>query len=200
MNEKLIAIQQQLKAPKSQFNSFANYKYRNAEDILNALKPLLKEHGLSLLLTDDVVNIGDHNYVKSTAILSEINTEAVATTSAFAREEVSLKGQIAAQITGGASSYARKYALNGMFLIDDSQDPDSQDNSPKPTPKPKASKLADADEISVMLTKAKEVSGLSTKDEVVKWFNDTLQCLPNEVPKSDVAEILDEIEAKRISG
>lgn len=130
MNKKLIAIQQKLKAPKSQYNKFAKFSYRNAEDILLALKPLLLAEGLSLVLSDEVVNIGNANYIKATAILEDDEGE-TCTTTAFAREEETLKGQIAAQITGGASSYARKYALNGMFLIDDSEDPDSQDNRPK---------------------------------------------------------------------
>lgn len=133
MHNKLINIQQKLKAPKNQWNDFSKYKYRNAEDILNALKPLLKEEELTLLLTDKVLNIGNHNYIEATAVLSDGETQI--TVCAYAREEESLKGQIAAQITGGASSYARKYALNGMFLIDDSQDPDSQDNTQQPAKK-----------------------------------------------------------------
>jgi hypothetical protein len=167
MNPKLIAIQQELKAPKSQWNDFSKYKYRNAEDILNALKPLLKEQGLSLILTDQVVNVGEHNYVKATAILSEKDTEAVATTSAYAREEVTLKGQIAAQITGGASSYARKYALNGMFLIDDSQDPDSQDNTKakgKPENKPALTGMA-TDKQRETIAKHLKAIGVAEEDQ-----------------------------------
>lgn len=133
IRQKLSKVQQALKAPKSQFNSFANYKYRNQEDILEALKPLLEKEGLVLVLGDEVVNVGEANYVKAYAKVADIDgaDEDYIEVTAYAREEVSLKGQIAAQITGGASSYARKYALNGLFNIDDSQDPDSQDNTKK---------------------------------------------------------------------
>ena len=127
MNDKLIKIQQELKAPKSEYNAFAKYQYRSAENILEAVKPLLHAEGLTILLSDEVVNIGNSNYVKATVTLSD--GKASIETSAYAREEESLKGQIAAQITGGASSYARKYALSGMFAIDDTKDADSQDNT-----------------------------------------------------------------------
>lgn len=128
MNEKLMNIQAELKAPKSQYNSFGKYYYRNCEDILEALKPLLKKHDLTLVLTDEVINIGQHNYVKADAILQG-DTDIRITVSAYAREADTKKGMDDAQITGSASSYARKYALNGLFAIDDTKDADSQDNS-----------------------------------------------------------------------
>ena len=123
MKEKLLKIQQELKAPKNQFNAFGKYKYRSAEDILEAVKPVLLECGCVLTLSDDLVNIGDRYYVKATATLS--NGEVIDQVTAFAREEESKKGMDGSQITGTASSYARKYALNGLFLIDDTKDSDA---------------------------------------------------------------------------
>lgn len=123
MNEKLIKIQTELKAPKNQRNNFGNYNYRSCEDILEAVKPLLKENGLTLRLTDELVNIGERYYIKATAILSD-GTETIENV-AYAREEETKKGMDGSQITGASSSYARKYALNGLFLIDDVKDSDS---------------------------------------------------------------------------
>jgi len=130
---KLVNIQQRLNAPKSQFNAFGKYKYRNCEDILEAVKPLL--NGSILTISDELINVGDRYYVQATAKL-ELGEEYFFAT-AFARETESKKGMDEAQITGSASSYARKYALNGLFLIDDSKDPDTRDNSSKP-PEPKS--------------------------------------------------------------
>jgi len=125
--EKLLAIQTELKAPKGQFNSFGKYKYRSCEDILEALKPLLSKADYTLTLTDEIVEVGGRVYIKATATIRDgLKTASV---TAFARESLSKKGMDESQITGTASSYARKYALNGMFLIDDTQDADTQDNS-----------------------------------------------------------------------
>ena len=121
----LAAIQQKLKAPKGQVNSFGNYKYRNCEDILEAVKPLLGE--AVVLLSDEIIMVGDRVYVKATATLRF--EEWSVSVSASARESLDKKGMDTAQITGAASSYARKYALNGLFLIDDTKDADSKDNS-----------------------------------------------------------------------
>jgi hypothetical protein len=120
---KLAAIQAQLKAPKSQYNSFGNYKYRKAEDILEAVKPLPKQHGGSLTISDSIEAVGDRIYVKATCIFRE--GEQVTEVSGYARDPDDKKGMDASQITGTASSYARKYALNGLFLIDDTKDPDA---------------------------------------------------------------------------
>lgn len=114
-------IQQQLKAPKSQRNNYGGYNYRSAEDILEAVKPLLE--GITLTLDDEVVLIGDRFYIKATATLSDGEDEIKAT--AFAREEKEQKGMSAGQLTGATSSYARKYCLNGLFCIDDAKDLDS---------------------------------------------------------------------------
>lgn len=126
IHEKLVAIQSELKAPKSQTNTFGKYKYRSCEDILEAVKPLLKEQNLVLTISDEIVEVGGRVYVKATAKLSEMDMHILVT--AFARESLDKKGMDDAQITGSASSYARKYALNGLFLIDDTKDADTMDN------------------------------------------------------------------------
>lgn len=122
--KELIAIQSKLKAPKSQFNKFGGYKYRKAEDILEAAKPLLANQKCTLIITDDVVLIGNRIYVKATAILKNEKGECE-TSTGWAREEETKKGMDGSQITGASSSYARKYALNGLFAIDDNQDSDA---------------------------------------------------------------------------
>lgn len=122
--KELITIQSKLKAPKSQFNRFGNYKYRKAEDILEAVKPLLAEQGCTLVITDDIVMVGNRIYVKATATIKNGKGETEQTTG-FAREEDTKKGMDGSQITGASSSYARKYALNGLFAIDDNQDSDT---------------------------------------------------------------------------
>lgn len=119
---KLLAVQAELKAPKGQYNGFGKYKYRSCEDILEAVKPLLKKVGLVLTLTDDIVNIGTRFYVKATATVTDIQDGAQVSVNAFAREEDSKKGMDGSQVTGASSSYARKYALNGLFDIDDTKD------------------------------------------------------------------------------
>lgn len=121
----LLQIQSELKAPKNQHNSYGNYDYRSAEDILQAVKPLLIKHKDELYLTDEVVAIGNHYYVKATAVFFDGDKATRAT--AFAREDETRKGMSAPQMTGSASSYARKYALNGLFLIDDTKDPDTNE-------------------------------------------------------------------------
>lgn len=122
--KELVAIQSELKAPKNQVNKFGGYNYRSAEDIMEAAKKVLSKYDCFLVVTDDIVMIGERVYVKATATIT--NSEGVSvSTSAFAREEESKKGMDAAQVTGSASSYARKYALNGLFCIDDTKDPDA---------------------------------------------------------------------------
>ena len=128
---RLINIQQKLKAPKNQKNSFGNYMYRSAEDILEAVKPLLKEYELSLIINDEIIAIEHRFYVKATANLFDKECKLIASTSAFAREEETKKGQDGSQVTGASSSYARKYALNGLFAIDDTKDADSTNTHDK---------------------------------------------------------------------
>ena len=125
MIEKLIKIQSELKAPKNQNNTFGNYKYRSCEDILEAVKPLLSREGLLLTLTDTIEQIGNRFYVKATVKLTD-GTETVENT-AYAREEETKKGMDGPQVTGTSSSYARKYALNGLFCIDDTKDADTDE-------------------------------------------------------------------------
>ena len=127
--KELINIQSELKAPKSQYNSFGKYQYRNAEDILEAVKPLLKKNNCHLTITDEIILIGDRYYVKATAEIT--NGTEVVVTSALAREEESKKGMDSAQLTGATSSYARKYALNGLFCIDDTKDSDYNNQGDK---------------------------------------------------------------------
>lgn len=138
---KLISIQSELKAPKGQYNSFGKYKYRSAEDILEAVKPLLKKYECCLLLSDEVVVKEGRHYVKATATLCADDTSVKVT--AYAREPETKKGMDESQITGTASSYARKYALNGLFAIDDTKDADTDEyikqTASKPTSEPKTS-------------------------------------------------------------
>ena len=125
----LKKIQQELKAPKGQYNNFGRYAYRSAEDILEAVKPLLAKYDAELILSDDITEIGGRVYVKATATIKGNDDTEKITVTAFAREPAEKKGMDESQITGTASSYARKYALNGLFLIDDNKDADSIDAS-----------------------------------------------------------------------
>ena len=123
---KLVKIQAELKAPKNQVNSFGKYKYRSAEDIIEAVKPILFKYETALLISDEIVQVADRVYVKATAMLIDQNNEELPIqVYGWAREEDVKKGMDAAQITGSASSYARKYALNGLFAIDDTKDSDA---------------------------------------------------------------------------
>lgn len=142
INKVLSRIQQELKAPKGQWNSFSNYHYRSCEDILEAVKPLLGD--CTLTLNDDVHVAGDRVYIKATATL-QCGTGTIST-SAFAREPLTKKGMDDSQITGATSSYARKYALNGLFCIDDEKDADSMNNNQsKPAPKKQPQQKVDDD-------------------------------------------------------
>jgi len=119
------SIQSELKAPKGQTNKFGGYSYRSAEDILEAVKPLLNKYNCFLTVSDEIVEVGGRVYVKATATVHESHSDPIALTTAFAREAEVKKGMDDAQITGSASSYARKYALNGLFAIDDTKDADA---------------------------------------------------------------------------
>ena len=125
--EKLNVIQSKLKAPKGQFNKFGNYKYRSCEDILEALKPLLAETKTTIVMKDEVELIGDRHYLRAICTLYDLESDGQISNSAFAREPESKKGMDSAQITGSTSSYARKYALNGLFAIDDTKDSDTNE-------------------------------------------------------------------------
>ena len=138
---KLMAIQSELKAPKNQYNSFGKYNYRSCEDILEAVKPLAKAQGCAVLLSDEAVVVDGWHYIKATVQLVSVEGE-VAAAVAYAREPEMKKGMDASQITGTASSYARKYALSGLFALDDTKDADSQDNSSEGKPAQKPAKKA----------------------------------------------------------
>lgn len=122
--EKVQKVQEELKAPKNQFNKFGNYAYRSCEDIYNAVKPLLAKYGLYLTVSDELVTVGERYYIKATATLGNVDDLSFIHNVAYAREEETKKGMDGSQITGASSSYARKYALNGLFLIDDVRDSD----------------------------------------------------------------------------
>lgn len=126
MIKELITIQSKLKAPKNRYNKFGGFNYRSAEDILDAVKPLLAENECTLTLSDEVIIIGNRYYIKATATLTN-KDDVTVTNAAYAREDETKKGMDGSQITGTASSYARKYALNGLFLIDDTKDADTDE-------------------------------------------------------------------------
>ena len=170
--KELIEIQSELKAPKNQKNTFGKYMYRSAEDILEAVKPLLKKYNCHLTISDEMVVLGERYYVKATATLT--TKEGIyKSTTAYAREEESKKGMDASQLTGSTSSYARKYALNGLFCIDDTKDSDftnTHGKEVKPTPRavnPKETVEKELKDAIDILNKCKDVASV---DEVVKAY------------------------------
>lgn len=181
----LLQIQSELKAPKGQYNSFGKYKYRSCEDILEAAKPICAKYGVILTLSDELVNIGERYYVKATARLmdDEGNSESV---TAYAREEETKKGMDGSQITGTASSYARKYALNGLFLIDDTKDADT-DEYKKQGNKQSASKPQQMTYREKVITVAKE-RGMSL-NELAKDYE-----LSGSTTEERYAEVLKHLE------
>lgn len=178
LNEKLQTIQNSLKAPKGQFNKFGNYSYRSCEDILEAVKPLLKEQSLTLILSDEPVLIGERYYIKATCTVTDGEETLQAT--AYAREAETKKGMDDSQITGAASSYARKYALNGMFCIDDTKDADSTNKHGANEPEP----LNGNDFI-------KKINSAKTVQQLVKLFNE------NQAAINGDKEILTAFKAKK---
>ena len=167
---RLMNIQQKLKAPKNQRNNFGNYNYRSAEDILEAVKPILKEEKCVIVIGDDIVSVGDRTYVKATAhLISAEDGKEIASTSALAREPADKKGQDDSQITGATSSYARKYALNGLLCIDDTKDADATNTHGKtePTP-PKKKELSDEEKAAEIKKKVDDmVNRISKSDKIV---------------------------------
>ena len=150
LKTKLLHIQQELKVPKGRPNRFGGYKYRSAEDILTAVKPLLQEYGVLLVLTDTIEQVGDRYYVKATATLTDTDLSSGLSTTAYARETAERKKYDDSQLTGAASSYARKYALGGLFLIDDTADADTYeepaDDDPAELDRQEAEERAAAEE------------------------------------------------------
>ena len=127
LREKLMRIQTELKAPKNLYNSFGKYKYRNAEGILEALKPLEEKYKVSFILQNEMIVLGDRIYVKAIATIMDVDTEEMISTTAYAREAEAKKGMDEAQVTGATSSYANKYCLNMLLLLDDTKDVDSEE-------------------------------------------------------------------------
>lgn len=173
--QKLINIQRDLKCHKSQFNSFGKYKYRSCEDILEAVKPLLAREECTLTLSDEIVNVGDRYYVKATARITD--GTATRTVTAYAREAAEKKGQDDSQITGTASSYARKYALNGLFLIDDTKDADTDEYQAQTT-----QKMATAAQKKTLMTLCKE-KGVDV-NEILKQVGCTGQMTADQYGKA----------------
>lgn len=172
ITEQLRTVQVALKAPKGQRNTFGNYNYRSCEDILEAVKPLLSKEKLTLMLDDSVESIGERVYIKATAVLENDDGEQVEN-HAYAREAETKKGMDDSQITGTASSYARKYALNGLFLIDDTKDADTDSYQQQTTMRPPK-----------LITKAQTEELLSLCAEL-KWpANEMLKYLSKKYPDS----------------
>lgn len=138
---KLIKVQNELKAPKNQYNNFGKYSYRNCEDICESVKPLLLANGLAMFISDNIELIGDRYYINAIVTVVDTETGETLTNSALAREEENKKGMDSSQVTGSTSSYARKYALNGMFLIDDTKDSDFTNTHGKENNEEKLSRI-----------------------------------------------------------
>jgi hypothetical protein len=163
-----------LNAPKGQYNSFGRYRYRSCEDILAAVKPLLQQNKCTLIISDDIMQVGERIYIKATATVTNSAGEKESAT-AFAREEEQKKGMDASQVTGAASSYARKYALNGLFAIDDTKDADTLNNSPQYTqPAQTTAQTTDgmtSDEIFTAYA-LPSIEQATTKEELARIYND----------------------------
>lgn len=164
IRESLLNIQAELKAPKSQRNTYGNYNYRSCEDILEAVKPHLKANKCILTISDEIVNVGNRYYIKATATLGEVEGNGGITNIAYAREEETKKGMDGAQITGTASSYARKYALNGLFCIDDTKDADTDEHAKQTEAEPKQEKKA-SDKQKELIRKIAEEQGKEINEE-----------------------------------
>ncbi|WP_298633425.1 ERF family protein [uncultured Veillonella sp.] len=165
--EKIVAIQSELKAPKGQYNSFGKYNYRSCEDILEGVKPLLAKHGLVLTIRDGIELIGDRYYVKATATITDGKEQL--STDAYARESLDKKGMDASQVTGATSSYARKYALNGLLAIDDTKDADTMDNSKKPAQQTQETVY------NWQTLKARATQGGISEDDLKHYLKETLK-------------------------
>lgn len=172
--KELIDIQNRLNAPKNQYNAFGKYAYRSCEDILAAVKPLLAENNCILLLKDEIVQIGDRYYVKATAKFCN-SQQCIVEATAFAREDETKKGMDGAQITGAASSYARKYALNGLFCIDDTKDPDATNKGEEAKKKPQTTGSAPAParpaDLDEAVDRALQAADLSALQSVWKQYH-----------------------------
>ena len=181
--EKLSQVQKELKAPKSQYNKFGGYNYRNCEDILESAKPLLDKYKLTLCIYDELVLIGERYYIKACAVLRDAECDDVyITNTAYAREDESKKGMDLSQVTGAASSYARKYALNGLFLIDDTKDADSDEYHNQTTDKKRATAKVKTPSKEIMLAYLEKVyTGDNLKKLLEKYNVESIAALDDEV-------------------
>lgn len=167
LTQRVGDIQHKLKAPKGQYNSFGKYNYRSCEDILEGVKPLLKEHNLALLIDDEIVQIGERYYVKATAKITD--GREIISAIAYAREPDTKKGMDESQITGATSSYARKYALNALLCIDDTKDADTMDNSKKPVQQTQETVY------NWQTLKARATQGGISEDDLKHYLKETLK-------------------------
>lgn len=190
LNQRVVDIQHKLKAPKGQYNSFGKYNYRSCEDILEGVKPLLKEHNLALLIDDEIVQIGERYYVKVTAKITD-GREIVSAT-AYAREPDTKKGMDESQITGATSSYARKYALNALLCIDDTKDADTMDNSKKPVQQTQETVY------NWQTLKARATQGGISEEDLVHYVTETLKVKkPSELTQEHYQQAFNWVNAKR---
>lgn len=188
--EKIVAIQSELKAPKGQYNSFGKYNYRSCEDILEGVKPLLAKHGLVLTIQDGIELIGDRYYVKATATITD-GKESIST-SAYERESLDKKGMDASQVTGATSSYARKYALNGLLAIDDTKDADTMDNSKKPVQQTQETVY------NWNSLKTRAVQGGISEDDLVHYVTETFKVSkPSELKQEHYQQAFNWVNAQR---
>ena len=188
--EKIVAIQSELKAPKGQYNSFGKYNYRSCEDILEGVKSLLTKHGLVLTIQDSIDLIGDRFYVKATATITDGKEQL--STSAYARESLDKKGMDASQVTGATSSYARKYALNGLLAIDDTKDADTMDNSKKPVQQTQETVY------NWQTLKARATQGGISEDDLVHYVTETFKVSkPSELKQEHYQQAFNWVNAKR---
>ena len=164
MIKKLQKIQSEIKAPKGQMNKYGNYKYRSCEDILEAVKPLLAEQELAILISDEIILVGERYYIKATATLTDGKGEISVT--AFAREEEKKKGMDASQLTGSTSSYARKYALNGLLAIDDTKDSDSTNTHDKTEKK----KMIQTDQLNIIIDLLAAIGDKDLEQKMLKGY------------------------------
>lgn len=188
--EKIVAIQSELKAPKGQYNSFGKYNYRSCEDILEGVKPLLAKHGLVLTIQDSIDLIGDRFYVKATATITDGKEQL--STNAYARESLDKKGMDASQVTGATSSYARKYALNGLLAIDDTKDADTMDNSKKPVQQTQETVY------NWQTLKARATQGGISEEELVRYVTETFKVSkPSELKQEHYQQAFNWVNAQR---
>lgn len=159
LREKLLNIQSELKAPKNQTNKFGGYNYRSCEDILEAVKPLLQKNRVTLTIEDDIIQVGEKLFLKSTALLQDLDSESVLTNQAFA-EMSDHKGMSSEQSTGTASSYCRKYCLNGLFLIDDTKDPDTDEFHKQTTVEEMAIEMATGKQIEMIKSLVDDIDSM----------------------------------------